>query len=87
MLEWPFWVTLSSNCFSYFTEIITLSSEDEDEEKRKKNPSSLPKGSVPHPFVSMACRSLRIGTYRTNPSQRVVLSSDGLEMKVPLPSG
>lgn len=44
-------------------------------------------GSIPYPYVLILCRTLRIGTYKAKPLERVVFSNVGLEMKVPLPSG
>jgi len=44
-------------------------------------------GSMTIPYILIICRTIRIGTYKTKPSDRVVISTEGLEMKVPISSG
>lgn len=44
-------------------------------------------GSLSSPYVLMECRTIRIGTYKNKPSERVVISAQGMEFTIPLPTG
>ena len=43
-------------------------------------------GSILVPFALVQCRTVRIGTYKAKPSDKVGISTQGIEIKLPLPS-
>lgn len=40
-----------------------------------------------YPCLAILCESVLIGSYKAKPFERVIFSTEGLEMKIPLPSG
>lgn len=44
-------------------------------------------GSIASPFVVVSCRTVRVGTYKEKPLEKVVISTQGLELNLALPSG
>ncbi|ROT66374.1 hypothetical protein C7M84_015603 [Penaeus vannamei] len=45
--------------------------------------SSLDDGTIKGSFTSIQCRSIRIGSYKVMPKERVVIASQGLRLKLP----
>ncbi|XP_034237938.1 uncharacterized protein LOC117643271 isoform X2 [Thrips palmi] len=86
---------LTTNGIAPESEADPAAMEEPDSYARKHSPGvegggmleQAMDGSMPYPYVLILCRTLRIGTYKAKPLDRVVLTTEGLEMKIPLPTG
>ncbi|CAL4081453.1 unnamed protein product, partial [Meganyctiphanes norvegica] len=74
--------------------VITVDMEKYEDSEEEKEPavtgdvlpdfSDLAEGSLKGPYTTLMCRSLRIGSYKIMPSEKVIFASEGIRMKVPL---
>lgn len=73
----------------YFLEILLISSDDDDQQSKQQSLETQPMAPDPsaYPHVLISCKTLRIGTYESQPLEGIRLSHNGVEMKVLLPSG
>ena len=56
---------------------------DANANKEKITDESITDGSIEGQFCSFVCRSVRIGSYKAMPREKVVLTNKGLQIKTP----